>query len=861
MQSTKRGVTMYMRKSGRLVLASAACAITVLAWSATNAADTPPVGPPQPAHASDPAQSAPAAAKTEAASNAPEASATHAGPPPATANLSPDEKNWAMIGKYCGDCHNAEDWAGGVAFDTMTLEGIPTEGEVWEHAVRKLRGRLMPPAGKPQPSQEEIKSFVSWMESNLDKAAETHTDPGRVVLHRLNRKEYSNAVRDLLKVNIDINGILPQDDVSDGFDNIANVLQVSPSFLDQYLAAARAVSIQALGDATVKPVGTQYVVKNPVSQQKHVDGLPMGTRGGMLVEHEFPADGEYELNIANMALALWVYNMEFEHTLIATLDGKKFFETKIGGEEDMKSIDQKQDPAVDAINKRLKGIRFKTTAGPHKVAVTFLQRTFAESEDRLQPQIPGGGQDRVLRLSSFEIKGPFNPTGVAKTPSRQAIFVCEPKTAAEQDPCARQIIATLAHKAYRRPVKEAELEPLLRFYRDGKEHAGFDEGIRRSLTAILANPYFLYRSEPAPLQVKAGETFRITDLELASRLSFFLWSSVPDSELLQLAAEGKLHESTVLKAQVRRMLSDKRAETLASNFAFQWLHLGKLSELNPDPNVFPYAGDPRDDFRTELRLFINSVFKENRNVTELLTADYTFLNEQLALHYGINTVKGDRFRRVKLEDSKRWGLLGKGAVLMVSSYPNRTAPVLRGAWILENITGTPPAPPPPNVEALKENEVGKKVLTVRELMAEHSKNPTCHSCHGVMDPLGFALENFDGVGRWREKDRFAGTPIDSSGVLPDGTTVNGPDDLRKALNANSEQFVQTLTEKLMTYALGRTVEYRDMPTVRAIVRKSAADSYKFDSIVMGIIESAPFQMRRLPTDEKFDTQQVNNVRP
>jgi len=755
---------------------------------------------------------------------------------------------FAFLDRYCSDCHNEIEFRGKVAFDSMTPEGIPADAKVWEAAVRKLRGRLMPPPGKPQPAQAEINAFVSWMEGRLDEAAKAAPNPGRVALHRLNRKEYGNAVRDLFGVNLDVTALLPQDDVSDGFDNVASVLQVSPSFMEQYVSAARAVAIQAIGDRTAKPAATTYTVKDRSSQFGHVAGLPLGTRGGLQVEHDFPVDGEYELNIANLAVALWVYNMEFDNTLVATLDGKRFFETKIGGEADIKAIDQQQDPAVDAINARLKKIRFKATAGPHKVAVTFLHRTHAESEDKLQSLMPGIGQERVLRLSSFEVRGPFNPAGLSETPSRKAIFSCYPATVAEEQACADRILSTLAERAFRRPVAEAELAQLAKFYAAGRAGGDFEGGIRRALTAILASPYFLYRAELPPANIVAGGAYRIGDLALATRLAFFLWSSVPDAELLQLAKEHRLSDPVVLEAQVRRLLADRRSETLATNFAFQWLNMAKLAEIDPDPTVFPYAGDPRDDFRTELGLFIDSIFRENRSVLELLTARYTFLNERLALHYDIPTVKGDRFRRVELADSARWGLLGKGAVLMVTSYPNRTAPVLRGAWILERIMGTPPAPPPPNVEALKENQAGARALTVRELMANHRSQPTCFACHGVMDPLGFALENFDGVGKWRAKDRYAGTRIDSSGVLPDGRNIASPDDLRDALVANPDQFVQTITQNLMTYALGRSVEYYDMPAVRAIVRASARDDYRFESLVLNIVRSDAFMQGRVPEE-------------
>jgi Protein of unknown function (DUF1592)/Protein of unknown function (DUF1588)/Protein of unknown function (DUF1585)/Protein of unknown function (DUF1587)/Protein of unknown function (DUF1595) len=864
---------------GRVLLAAGACCITVLASGADASSDVTPAT--QDVHLAAVAQPAQAQADATQAAQAHSASnsATTAAPAPSSgtqaagdSSASTDaqasavpgaDQHWGMLKQYCSKCHNAEDWAGGIAFDTMTPQEIPDQAEIWEHAVRKLRGRLMPPPGNPQPEAATIHSFVGWMENTLDTAAASHPDPGRVALHRLNRKEYANAVWDLLHVEVDPNTILPQDDRSDGFDNVASVLQVSPSFLDQYLSAARGIAVEAVGEVPDHPTGVQYIVKNPTTQEFHVDGLPLGTRGGMLVEHDFPADGEYELNIGNLAVALWVYNLEFKNTLIATLDGKKFWQTDIGGEEDMKAIDQKQDPAVDAINKRLKGIRFKATAGPHKVAVTFLHRTFAESDDSLYSQIPGGGQDRILRLGNFEVRGPFSPTGISDTPSRKKIFVCHPATAADEDPCAERIITSLARDAFRRPVTEGDMKLLMKFFHDGRKEKDFDSGIREVVTAVLASPFFLYRAERTPELVATSNTagagsgaaatgpvqsYRITDLELASRLSFFLWSTVPDDELLSLATADKLHDPQVLSAQVHRMLADPKSITLSTNFAFQWLGLDRLAEIQPDPNVFPYAGDPRDDYRTEMKLWVDSVFREDHNVLDLLSSNYTFVNERLALDYGINDVRGDQFRRVVLQDSNRWGLLGKGGVLMATAYPNRTAPVLRGAWILERVTGTPPSPPPPAVPSLKENKTGEKPHTVRELMAQHRDKPACFACHGVLDPLGFALENFDAVGMWRTKDRIAGTEIDASGVLPDGTKINGPSDLRKALLSNPDQFVQTLTEKLMTYATGRAVDYHDMPTIRAIVRDSARDNYRFSSLVMRIINSDQFQKRTPATN-------------
>lgn len=762
------------------------------------------------------------------------------------AGASVGQQEWGFFSKYCENCHNVTDWAGGVAFDTLTPGDVPTQGEIFEHVVSKLQGRLMPPAGKPQPPKAAVHAMVSWLETTLDKAAASRPmDPGRVALHRLNRKEYANAIWDLLRVRVDPTAILPPDDRGDGFDNIASVLQVSPDFLDEYFTAARSIAIQAVGEIPSQPSSTRYYVKNAGSQEFHEPGLPLGTRGGMVVTHWFPADGDYVLNISNMAVALWVFNMEFRNKVVALLDGKEFWSYTVGGEEQMKAIDQKQDPAVDAINKHLKGIHFHATAGPHQLAVTFVHRTYAESEARLYSQIPGA-QDRVLRLQWIEVTGPFHPTGISETPSRQRIFICHPASTADETPCARKILASLATKAFRRPVTTQDMNLLMGFYQQGRKAKDFDEGIRRGLTAILASPYFLYRVEHAPalLQVKNGPVVRrLSDLELASRLSFFLWSSEPDDQLLKLAEANKLHEPDVLHAQVRRMLADPRAQTLASNFAFQWLGIPRLAEIKPDPKIFPYAGDPRDDYRTELKMFVNSIFQGNRDVMDLLTANYTFVNQRLALLYGINNVRGDRFRKVVLTNSARFGLLGKGAILMATSYPTRTAPVLRGEWILDNITGTPPAAPPPSVPSLKENQTGEVAHTIRELMALHRNKPSCFACHGLLDPLGFAMENFDAVGVWRTKDRMAGTPIDASGVLPDGTKVNGVDDLRRALVADPTQFVQTLTEKLMIFATGRGLTWRDMPTIRAIVRDTARDHYRFWSIVMHIVDSDQFQMR------------------
>jgi len=756
----------------------------------------------------------------------------------------------ALLDQYCVGCHNQRSKTAGVMFDTVDLGQLPADEELWEKAIRKLRGGLMPPPGARRPDQASVDGFVSWLERSLDQAALAHPNPGRVALHRLNRAEYANAIEELLGITVDAGGLLPKDDEAEGFDNVASVLAVSPSFLEQYIAAARYVSGLAVGNPVARPASQTYRPARGTDQTVRVDGLPPGTRGGLLVEHLFPADGEYKINIGGLAAAGYVRGMEYRHTLVVTLDGRKVFEGPIGGEEDLKAIDQQQAPAVAAINGRFQNIPLSVTAGPHKLGVTFVARTYAESDEVLHSFKPGAGEDRVVRVGSVEVVGPFKLTGLSDTPSRRRIFVCRPAQPTDETACATTILTTLARRAYRRPLTDADLEAPLRFYKEARASADFDAAIRDALPTILASPKFLYRAERAPSGVAPGASYRIPDLEMASRLSFFLWRRAPDEGLLAAAEKGSLSTASVFDGEVRRLLADPRAQSLVTGFAFQWLKLRALDDVDPDAVIFPNFDDGlREAFRREIELFIQSVLREDRSVTDLLTADYTFVNERLALHYGIPGVRGSRFRRVTLADSNRRGLLGKGGVLMATSYANRTAPVIRGAWILENILGTPPAAPPPDVEGFPENKDGEKPRTVREIMEQHRAKPSCSSCHAVMDPLGFALENFDAVGAWRTQDRFAGTPIDASGRLADGTAVGGPADLRAALLRRPEQFVQTLTEKLMTYALGRTVQAHDMPAVRQIVRDAARDKYRFSSIVMGIVKSVPFQMRTKPVAE------------
>ena len=774
---------------------------------------------------------------------------------PAGAVASTPGEYQVLINQYCVTCHNQRAKTAGLTFDTMNLAEVGKDAKIWEEAVRKLRGGMMPPPGARQPERTAVKSFVSWLEARLDHAAAEHPSPGRVALHRMNRTEYANAIEEIFGFHVTANALLPEDDISDGFDNIASVLKVSPSFLDQYISAARAVTAQAMGNPAARPVGQVYRASG-ADQSVYMEGQPLGTRGGMLIEHTFPADGEYVFDIGNLATAGYVQNMDFRHRVIMTIDGLKVFEASLGGEPDLKAIDQQQAPAVEAINARFKKIRVGVKAGVRKVGVTFVARSFGESDAVLEPFVPGGGMDRIPRIAQLQITGPYSPSGVSDTPGRQRIFICTPVPGAASNDelaCATKILRNIARQAYRRPVSDEDIAAPLSFFKSARATGNFDAGIESALTLILSSPKFLYRTEDVPANAKPGSAFPINDLELASRLSFFLWSQGPDQELLDLATSGKLRTPGALEKQTRRLLADPKSRALAENFAFQWLNLRAIREFAPDPVIFPNFDDSlKTSFERELDLFIGSIIDEDRTVTDLLSADHTFVNEKLALHYGIPNVRGDRFRRVTLTDPNRFGLLGKGGVLMVTSYPNRTAPVLRGAWILERILGTPPAAPPPDVEAFKENVEGEKALTVRERMEVHRENPSCKSCHVVMDPLGFALENFDAIGAWRATDRYSGTAIDAAGQLVDGTHVNNPAELRKALSANPEQFVQTLTEKLLMYALGRTVEYHDMPLVRKIVRDSARDGYRFSSIVKGIVESAPFQQAQVTAEAKAE---------
>jgi mono/diheme cytochrome c family protein len=753
----------------------------------------------------------------------------------------------ALLDEYCVVCHNQQMKTGGLMLDKMDLAHIPEGAETWEKAIRKLRGGMMPPQGNPRPDQTELDSLIRYLETTLDRAAVAKPNPGRAPLHRLNRTEYGNAVRDLLGLDVDVASLLPADDESDGFDNIADVLKVSPSLLEQYLTASEKVSSLAVGDPSTTPISRLYQVPPDLPQEDHVEGLPLGTRGGILIHHNFPLDAEYDFSVALLQnIVGYITGLEWQHQLEITIDGARVFLAPVGGEEDNKMSDANLGVAKDTLDARLR-TRVAVKAGPHAVGVAFLRKNSAESDEPLQPftrDLDLQNMNGVPLIDHVQITGPFQATGSGDTPSRRRIFPCRPANANDELSCAKNILSGLARRAYRRPVTEKDIETLLSFYQSGRNKGSFEAGIENSLRLILASPKFLFRSEPDPASQTAGSAYRVSDLELASRLSFFLWSSIPDDELLNAASQGKLRDLAGLEKQVRRMLADPKAQALVNNFAGQWLFLRNLQSVAPNEDDFPNFDDTlRQSFRKETELFFESIIREDHNVLDLLNANYTFVNERLAKHYGIPNIYGSQFRRVAVTDENRRGLLGQGSVLTVTSQPNRTSPVLRGKWILENILGTPPPAPPPNVPPLKENEDGSKALSVRALLEKHRENPTCATCHKIMDPLGFSLDNFDAVGQWRSKE--AGAPIDASGQLADGTKVDGPVALRQALMKHPEQFVRTITEKLLTYGLGRGLEYYDMPTVRMIEQDAAKSNYRFSALILGVIKSSPFQMKKV----------------
>lgn len=759
----------------------------------------------------------------------------------------------AVLDKYCVVCHNQRAKTAGLILDQADLNNAYGSAELWEKVVRRLRAGTMPPLGMPRPDQATSDSLTSYLESTLDKAASLHPNPGRATLHRLNRSEYARAIRDLLALDVDVNSLLPPDDESYGFDNIADVLGVSPLLLERYLSASRKISRLAVGDTRITPVDVTYPVRPDLSQHDHIDGLPLGTRGGTLIHYNFPVDGEYAIKIKLVRNTVAIIRgLEEPHQIEVTVDGARVFLDTVGTPADLELVKKNPADAGEAIEGRLQP-HVSVKAGPRDIGVAFLKKSSAEPDLLLQPFVRSNldpvddtGRPEVLTVV---VGGPFKIAGSGDTPSRRRIFTCRPANPGEELPCARKIISTLARKAYRRPVNDNDLESLLGFYQRGRNEGSFETGIEKALRLMLGSPEFVFRFEPDPPNLAANSVYRVSDLALASRLSFFLWSSLPDDELLAAVKQGKLKDPVVLERQVKRMLADSRSHALVDNFAGQWLYLRNLKSVAPDVEEFPDFDDNlRQAMKRETELFFESIVSEDHNVLDLMTANYTFINERLARHYGIPNVYGTRFRRVVLDDDARRGLLGKGSILTVTSYATRTSPVLRGKWILTNILGTPTPPPPPNVPALKENSEGGKPLSVRERMELHRSNAACAVCHKVMDPLGFSLEYFDGVGKWRTTSE-AGTKIDASGVLADGSKVDDPVTLRQALLKHPEGFVRTFTEKLLTYALGRGVEYYDMPAVRAIVRDAAREDCRFSSIVLGIVKSTPFQMKMKMSQE------------
>ncbi|HEX7080174.1 MAG TPA: DUF1592 domain-containing protein [Gammaproteobacteria bacterium] len=755
-------------------------------------------------------------------------------------------RHTATIDRFCTDCHNDIEREADMTLEGADLAHVAENPALWEKVIVKLRGNLMPPPGRPRPEGRDADAFVAYLETRLDAAAALDPEPGPAPIHRLNRAEYGNAIRDLLALEIDPAELLPADDEAYGFDNIADVLRVSPSLLEQYLSAASKIAALAVGDPSTPLVTRVYRAPPDLAQREHIEGLPLGTRGGMRFRHNFPLDAEYDFNVFLLRnIVGYMKGLEWPHELEISVDGERVFHAQVGGEADNAMSDANFSAAADAIDRRLR-TRVFVTAGPHDVVVAFVRKSAAETHEPLElhtRDLDLQNMNGVPLLDYVNVTGPYEPRGRGATPSRERIFTCRPASEADELPCAEKILSTLARRAYRRPATEEDIGLLLRFFESGRARGDFDAGIQNALRVMLANPAFLYRSEPDPDGVAPGSVYPVDDLALASRLSFFLWSSLPDEELLGLAERHELSDPAVYEAQVRRMLADPRSHALVENFAGQWLFLRNLRSARPGVEEFPnFDENLRRSMRRETELFFESIIREDRNVMDLLTADYTFVNERLARHYGIPGIYGSHFRRIHVPNDARRGLLGQGSILTITSYPNRTSPVLRGKWIMVNVLGTPPPAPPPNVPALDENEPGGVARSVRQRLQDHRENPVCASCHDILDPLGLALENFDAVGRWRTVE--PGGEIDASGRLADGTLVNGPSELREALSAEPEQFVGVLVEKLLTYALGRGLEPYDMPAVRKIVRDAEDDDYRFSSLILGITNCTPFRLRR-----------------
>jgi hypothetical protein len=764
-------------------------------------------------------------------------SATQNSPAPTSSSAAATHR--AELDKFCIACHRGNTPAAGLHLDTFDIANFENNGATWEKLARKLRNRDMPPADMRRPDEGTYNALVEYIETGRDRLAEAKPNPGRPTLHRLNRTEYGNAIRDLLALEMDVTDMLPADDIGYGFDNIGDVLQVSPVLLERYLSTARRISRTAVGDTTI-PVSyqTHDVPHGLVQDDRLSEAAPIGSRGGTIVRHLFPVDGEYEISVTLARNRDDEYlGLQRERKLDLRLDDQRLQLFTIAANPKKVVLGAGTPPDAN-----LK-IRVPVKAGTRELGATFLKDTVIKEgiidrvrDDDVQTYFEG--------VANITVAGPFNVQGSGNTVTRDRIFICHPSAVAEQQACAKKILSTLAHRAYRRLVTDAETAQLLALYSEGARNGGFESGVKLGLQKILVSPEFLFRAEVDPPGAAPGTVYKISDIDLASRLSFFLWSSIPDDQLLAVAESGRLSDPSVLQAQVKRMLADPRSQALVKNFAGQWLYLRNMARISPDQGTYPtFDENLRQALATETELLIESQVREDHPVTDLLTSDYTFLNERLAQHYGIKGIYGNEFRRVKLEDPNRYGLLGQGSILAVTSYPNRTAPTIRGKWVLEQLLGTPPPPPPPNVPSLKDDATTQK-LTMRQRMEQHRANATCAACHRLMDPLGFALENFDGLGSWRTSTAPGSGPIDASGTTPDGTAFTGPAGLREVLMKKQDMFVQTFTERLMTYALGRGVEEYDYAALRKIRREAAADNQKWSSIILGIVKSTPFRMRR-----------------
>jgi Protein of unknown function (DUF1592)/Protein of unknown function (DUF1588)/Protein of unknown function (DUF1595)/Protein of unknown function (DUF1585)/Protein of unknown function (DUF1587) len=749
----------------------------------------------------------------------------------------------ALVAQYCTSCHNDKTRSGGMTLTSLNLAHPDQNPELGEKVIRKVRAGMMPPPGAKRPDVETTRAFATALENAIDKVAAAHPNPGWRSFQRLSQAEYARSIHDLLGIDVDVSTFLPPDSLHDGFDNIAEAQSFSPAVLEGYMRAASNIVIEALGDPNASPTSVTYSLSSTTNQLRHVDGAPMGTRGGVSVVHNFPADAEY------------VFTVKFQAATNGGLIGRRStneqVEVSINGERAaLLDINPNMSETNGGLSLRTGRIAMK--AGSHRVSAAFIPKFSGLADDLVAPieytladAIGAPQLFQVPHLQDFTITGPYTVTGVSDTRGRRRVFKCRPLSPGEELPCATTIITSLARQAYRRPVTQEDLEGLLGFYETARKNADFETGIRTALQAILASPKFVFRLEQRPVNIAAGQTYRINDLELASRMSYFLWSTAPDDELINSAASGKLHNSIELEKQTRRMLADPRSESLASRFAAQWLRLAELKTIVPDALLYPnFDHTLADAMRRETELLFDSVVREDRSLLELLTANYTFVNERLALHYKIPGILGSRFRRVELTDDNRRGLLGQGSVLTLTSQADRTSPVLRGKWVMEVLLGTPPPPPPPNVPGLEATKPVKDghVLTVRERMEAHRSNPACNSCHRMIDPIGLSLENFDPTGTWRIRD--SGVLIDPSTELFDGTPANGPSDLRKTILKYPEAFIGNFTENLLTYALGRRLQYSDMPAVRAITREAARNNNRASSLILGIIKSAPFQMSR-----------------